>query len=171
MAIYAVKKSRKQQKVEVHALPCKIHHNGAIDATSNWKPARIDDETTAVHFRGRSLRGRVIKLPASYEGIALRALPSSPADNTQGHILKPTEKVISGQRPRLLIPREDDNMDDDEAEEEQQPDVKEMESMATFDDLVIWGHGTAPAAADDPYAKGIQEWLAFAEAVHCSDVS
>jgi hypothetical protein len=70
MAIYAIRKNYKHQKIDAHALPCKIYHNGSVDARKRWKPERSEDGTTLTnHFRGRKLHGRMIKLPENYEGI------------------------------------------------------------------------------------------------------
>jgi len=47
--------------------------------------------------------------------------------------------------------------------------VKLLKEEATFDMITIWGHDRLPAA-DDNFVKGIDEWIAFAEAVwktHC----
>lgn len=44
--------------------------------------------------------------------------------------------------------------------------VKVLEKQATFNEFVVWGHEVLPAA-DDPFVKGVEEWLKFAEAV-CS---
>lgn len=43
-------------------------------------------------------------------------------------------------------------------------EVKVLEQRSTFDEFVVWGHETAPAA-DDPFVKGVEEWLKLAEAV------
>ncbi len=42
--------------------------------------------------------------------------------------------------------------------------VKVLEGNTTFDHLMVWGHEVLPAA-DDPFVKGAEEWIAFAEAV------
>ena len=43
--------------------------------------------------------------------------------------------------------------------------VKILEAVATFDEFAVWGHDQLPAA-DDTFIKGIEEWIAFAEAIH-----
>lgn len=42
--------------------------------------------------------------------------------------------------------------------------VKILESQATFDNFLVWGHEIAPAA-DDTFVKGVDEWIKLAEAV------
>ena len=54
---------------------------------------------------------------------------------------------------------------DDDGEQEPEP-VKILEASAVFDELTIWGHDSIPNA-DDPFIKAIDEWIAFAEAIHC----
>jgi ribonuclease H2 subunit C len=43
--------------------------------------------------------------------------------------------------------------------------IKTLQSIATFNEVIVWGHDMLPAA-DDPFVKGIEEWIAFAEAIH-----
>ena len=40
-----------------------------------------------------------------------------------------------------------------------------MEEFATFEDITVWGHETVPDDAENPYARGIEEWIQFAQAV------
>jgi ribonuclease H2 subunit C len=42
-----------------------------------------------------------------------------------------------------------------------------LETQGTFNDFIVWGHETLPAA-DDTFVKGVEEWLKFAEVVCCS---
>lgn len=42
--------------------------------------------------------------------------------------------------------------------------VKILEEQASFDAVVLWGHESTPDE-NDPYVKGIEEWIAFAETV------
>jgi ribonuclease H2 subunit C len=54
-----------------------------------------------------------------------------------------------------------DTVEDGETEQET---VKVLEAQGTFDDLMVWGHETLPAA-DDTFVKGVEEWVRFAETV------
>lgn len=62
-------------------------------------------------------------------------------------------------------------MDEDieiEDEEEEAPEpVKLLEEVSRFDDIVVWGHDRVPGS-DDPFVKGIEEWISFSEAIHGS---
>lgn len=51
-----------------------------------------------------------------------------------------------------------------DAEDEPEEPVKILEKQGTFDELTVWGHETVPAA-DDPFVKGVEEWMKLAEAV------
>jgi ribonuclease H2 subunit C len=53
--------------------------------------------------------------------------------------------------------------DDEDAEEE--PETKIMEEQSEFEDIMIWGHESLPEEGADPYMKGIEEWIAFADQV------
>jgi ribonuclease H2 subunit C len=43
--------------------------------------------------------------------------------------------------------------------------VKVVESTAQFNEIVVWGHDQIPDK-DDAFVKGVEEWLAFANAIH-----
>lgn len=69
----------------------------------------------------------------------------------KGVVAAPTERVIPSK------PAEND----DSALEEP---IKILEQQSTFDEVVVWGHETMPAS-DDPFVKGVEEWIKLAEAV------
>ena len=64
-----------------------------------------------------------------------------------------------------IVPKETPADDDEDAEET--PEVKIMEEQAEFGDLMVWGHEALPDDMADPYVRGVEEWVAFAEQV-CS---
>ena len=45
-----------------------------------------------------------------------------------------------------------------------QEPVKVLEENGTFEEILVWGHDLPPPA-DDPFVKGVEEWIAFATAV------
>lgn len=60
-----------------------------------------------------------------------------------------------------------DQLDRDGAasQEDDPPEpVNILREEARFDEIIVWGHDSIPAA-DDSFAKGIEEWISFAEAV------
>lgn len=58
-----------------------------------------------------------------------------------------------------------DDSDVEEIDPEATKSIKVLESMSTFDEVVVWGHDQAPAA-DDRFVKGFEEWIGFATAIH-----
>lgn len=67
----AIPRKKHNDKVTVHALPCKLHYNGPVDAAKHFKPETDEHGSPTVYFRGRKLRGRTIELPRGYEGTSL----------------------------------------------------------------------------------------------------
>ena len=39
-----------------------------------------------------------------------------------------------------------------------------LEETGGFDDIMVWGHEALPEG-EDPYVKGLEEWIGFAEKV------
>jgi len=68
----AIKKSEnKTPSCAVNILPCRIQHNGPVNAsTRHWTPEVSDDgKSNTAYFRGRKLNGTVVELPDGYEGM------------------------------------------------------------------------------------------------------
>lgn len=40
-----------------------------------------------------------------------------------------------------------------------------MEEVASFDQVTLWGHDALLDEVDNPYGRGVTEWIAFASAV------
>ena len=53
----------------------------------------------------------------------------------------------------------------EDVEETEHEPVNILEEQATFDSIVVWDHEVVPDESNDPYVKGIEEWVAFAEQV------
>lgn len=69
-----------------------------------------------------------------------------------GVVALPTDRLVPANRNR--------NIENELLEEP----VKILESQATFDNFIVWGH-EIPPAADDTFVKGVDEWIKLAEAV------
>ena len=39
------------------------------------------------------------------------------------------------------------------------------EELAQFDGVMVWDHGVLPDETSDPYLRGVEEWISFAETV------
>jgi ribonuclease H2 subunit C len=96
------------------------------------------DSKTIAYFRGRKLNGKQLKIPKGYRGIV----------------------ILSTDR---ILPKETPAEDDEDAEEV--PEVKVMEEQSEFEDIMVWGHEVLPDDTTDPYMRGVQEWIAFADQV------
>lgn len=138
----AITKADVSDRSSINILPCRINHTGPSKVTKrHWQPRSEANGTETAHFRGRRLRGRVVKIPTKYEGLVLRS-----SDKT---IIEP------------ILPQEED-----EEEEPELPEaIKVVEHVSSFDNITVWGYDHLPAA-DDSFVKGIEEWTAFAEAIH-----
>ncbi len=44
-------------------------------------------------------------------------------------------------------------------------EAKRVEELGTFDEILVWNHDVPWDAAEDAYARGIDEWISFANAV------
>ncbi|KAI9836615.1 MAG: hypothetical protein M1819_001249 [Sarea resinae] len=53
-------------------------------------------------------------------------------------------------------------------EEEDEQDVEEVQILqesGSFSEILVWGHEAEAEDENDPYLKGMQEWISFAETV------
>lgn len=80
-----------------------------------------------------------MKIPAGYKGVVLSA-----SDN--------------------ILPKKTPAKAEMEDEEEEEREVKVMEEQSTFDEIMVWGHETMMDESD-PYVRGLEEWIGFAEQV------
>jgi hypothetical protein len=120
------------------------------------------DGKHSAYFRGRKLQGRSVKLPEGYKGTCRTLSVVHLNLLKQGSILQTTDKVlVLSERDPLSM-----NVDEDDDEEDKPlVETKIVEERATFNEVMIWGHETTADATDDPYTKGMEEWISFAEAV------
>ncbi|KAI4793287.1 hypothetical protein E4T44_12685 [Aureobasidium sp. EXF-8845] len=136
----AIKKSENSTPTcAVNVLPCRIQHNGPVNATTrHWTPqVSADGKSNTAYFRGRKLNGTVVNLPDGYTDTIL-----------------PTTNTTTTTSSDLL----------DEAEEEQDstPETKVLRELATFDKITVYGHEVQPDVQEDVYVKGINEWFGLA---------
>lgn len=52
---------------------------------------------------------------------------------------------------------------------EDQLEVGVMQGKATFDEFMVWNHETLANSTEDPYLRGMEEWISFAGQV-CRDI-
>ncbi|CAG8972193.1 hypothetical protein HYALB_00007335 [Hymenoscyphus albidus] len=144
------KSSSHKGKFTPHLLPCRIHHNGPVNASKRyWDPkttAGVGKESKPTsYFRGRKLHGKTLAIPKGYRGVVLarsdRVLPPKPDGSTI-------------------------NQEDGDMEEEGVSEVKIVEEQAEFGSVVVWGHECLPDEMADAYCRGVEEWIGFAEMIH-----
>ena len=111
------------------------------------------DGRLEAYFRGRKLKGREGKIPEGYTGIVVRK------DDTGKE---------GGEESRKKHGREGEELDgDDDGEEgegEGEGEKEALEEVGSFDKIVLWGHESL-VEGDDPFGRGVEEWIGFAEAV------
>ncbi|KAH8678892.1 ribonuclease H2 non-catalytic subunit-domain-containing protein [Tricladium varicosporioides] len=143
MKMHAIQKSKLHKgKCTPNVLPCRVHHNGPVNASKRyWEPRSTSDGKTIAYFRGRKLHGKQLKVPKGYRGIVLAS----------------TDKIL---------PKESHSSSTEHEDAENEVDIKLLEEQAEFDEIMVWGHEMVPDKTTDPYVRGMEEWLTFAEQIH-----
>ncbi|KAF2180062.1 ribonuclease H1 small subunit, partial [Zopfia rhizophila CBS 207.26] len=167
----AIQQSRKKpQQCTPNLLPARLYHNGPISTSEPyWNPTSSNTSTTTTtttstsddtdsttptaYFRGRRLLGTPLSLPSNYEGAIL-------------HI---TDKDLPSSNPNISANGDDERMDDEEERENQRVEVKVAEKVGTFDEVVVWEHGSLVGGSEDCYVRGLDEWVEFAESMHVEE--
>ncbi|THV84621.1 hypothetical protein D6D29_03011 [Aureobasidium pullulans] len=92
----AIKKSEKSTSCVANVLPCRIQHNGPVNATTrHWTPeSSSDGQTNTAYFRGRKLNGKTVNLPEGYRGMFLRFLSSNLAGRISSYLELNTNRCI-----------------------------------------------------------------------------
>ena len=57
---------------------------------------------------------------------------------------------------------------DRDVEVQNEEEVGALHDKAAFDEVVVWGHESIADSAADPYVRGVEEWISFAEQVSLS---
>ncbi|KAJ2987082.1 hypothetical protein NUW58_g4702 [Xylaria curta] len=137
----------RHEKATINLLPCRIHHDGDVNPSQTfWNPTKTGDNSHTAYLRGRKLHGRSVKLPEGYHGVAVETTDA-----------------------KLEVSREQDPIDEDVETTENpgnQLEVGVMKGRAAFNELMIWGHESTSDSTVDPYVRGMEEWIAFAEEIH-----
>ncbi|KAI5291636.1 hypothetical protein KEM54_002566 [Ascosphaera aggregata] len=147
--MYALqRKETANNTVLANILPCRIHHDGPVDISERyWQPeVNATEGCETAYFRGRRLKSRKVTLPEGYEGI----------------VATKTDKVLRSERRR-----ESYGEDGEKGGDEQEVEPTIITADGTFSEIMVWGHENIPGD-DDPYVRGIQEWIAFSEKIHDS---
>ena len=102
----------------------------------------ITDGKLEAYFRGRKLRGRDVHVPQGYRGVIVKEAGK--------------EKTASQNTEKGYL--------EQEGGEEEQEEVSVLNEVGSFERVVIWNHESM-VDCDDAFVKGLDEWVAFAEAV------
>ncbi|THW45215.1 ribonuclease H1 small subunit [Aureobasidium pullulans] len=149
----AIKKSEKSTSCVANVLPCRIQHNGPVNATTrHWTPeSSSDGQTNTACFRGRKLNGKTVNLPEGYRGA----------------ILQKTNTIL----PPTITPSTSTSLEDEEdaSSSSSTPETKILQEVATFDKIVVWGHEVQPDGQEDVYVRGVSEWIGLATAMNSFD--
>ncbi|KAL8689368.1 MAG: hypothetical protein Q9218_004946 [Villophora microphyllina] len=141
-------------KYTPNLLPCRIHHDGSVNALSRyWEPQNDKDGYPEAYVRGRKLKGRKVKLPEGYRGVIVKDGPKE---------VDPQQQRRNAERLRR---RDEQNVDEDEDGDEEEEELQIMEEVGEFDEVVVWGHERT-VEGDDEVVRGMEEWIRFAEAMH-----
>ncbi|KAI4209776.1 MAG: hypothetical protein LQ351_007306 [Letrouitia transgressa] len=130
-------------KCTPNLLPCRIHQDGLVNASSRyWKPQSAADGTAESYFRGRRLKGKEAQIPEGYRGVVIK----------------------HGKNQKVPLKSNGDLQEDEDVDVSEMEDVGTLEELAEFDSTMLWGHETA-VDLDDAFVKGIEEWISFANSV------
>lgn len=87
-------------------------------------------------------------------------------DGYTGAVLVKTDTLVQpAQSSAPILPPGyymDRDMEDEEIEGSK---AKVLEQVATFSEVAVWGHDSAPSTTVDVYTKAIEEWIEFADTV------
>lgn len=84
-------------------------------------------------------------------------------------MLNPTNGTLPSSKDEVIALQQDENADEEEADDHVTEPVKVLEEKAFFDEVVVWDHETTTDESVNPYGKGVEEWIAFAEKVQSED--
>ncbi|KAF2789555.1 hypothetical protein K505DRAFT_284152 [Melanomma pulvis-pyrius CBS 109.77] len=143
----SLRPSSTSKKCTPNLIPARLNHNGPINDTQRyWAPETSEDGTSHVYLRGRHLHGTSLTLPENYTGAVV-------------HV---TDKPLSQSQTKPQTRTEDE----EEEDEKEEVEVNIIEKVGSFDEVLIWGHGGKVDQSQDLYARGLGEWIGFAECMH-----
>ena len=65
---------------------------------------------------------------------------------------------------KVQSPTKEPESRDIDSDEQEEGKVLALRQLGSFSEVRLWGHESM-AEGDDPFVKGIEEWIGFAEAV------
>ncbi|KPI39003.1 uncharacterized protein AB675_4522 [Cyphellophora attinorum] len=157
----AIQKAKRADSCTANVLPCRIHHNGPTKVTKRyWQVTTEKDGCKTAYFRGRRLKGVAVPVPEGYEGEHEINEADAVQLNRPGLVVKSTEHKAVAPQPTFAAARDSD----DEDEESEEP-PKLLETISEIKEMIVWDHDRQPTS-DDAFLKGVDEFIAFADAIH-----
>ena len=78
-------------------------------------------------------------------------------------VLNKTDRILEHSLSRY---DEESAVDESQGAEDEKPEeITILDEAATFESFTVWGHESLPDEKDNPFSKGVAEWVRFAEAV------
>ncbi|KAF1821544.1 ribonuclease H1 small subunit [Dissoconium aciculare CBS 342.82] len=140
----AINPQSSSRKLIPNLIPCSVKHSGPITIEQrHWNPQETHKPTA--YLRGRKLQGKKVRLPSGY----------------RGYVLEKTTEML---QPEATSADPRESRDEQGEERELQGDVHIMGVKAQFEEVMVWAHEVVPED-DDPYVRGIQDWINLADAV------
>ncbi|TRX90105.1 hypothetical protein FHL15_009024 [Xylaria flabelliformis] len=120
-------------------------------ATVNLLPCRIhhDGDVNPSDQFWNPIKSEAVKLPEGYYGVVVEKTDAKPEAGTRPEFADEDVEVIENPEDQL--------------------EVGAMKGKAAFDELMIWGHESTSDSSMDPYVRGMEEWIAFAEEIHSTN--
>ena len=88
-----------------------------------------------------------------------------------GVVVKTTARSIADQAGQATSESEHGGEEDAEEEpEESDGTMTALDEVATFDEVVVWGHDALPEE-NDPVARGLEEWIGLAATMNAPGVA
>ncbi|KAK7031502.1 ribonuclease H2, subunit C [Favolaschia claudopus] len=151
-------------------------------ADPNLLVRRVTDATTRfiATFRGRTMQGLKVPLPASYSGLVMKSASAAASSAVMGRsaAFKKKNKKLTKGKPRgnnksgrvtrsAMRDEDDENEEDDDfigAEDEER--CRTLMPTAQFDSLVVWHPDIPVDSARDEYLRSLSEWIRLANEIH-----
>ncbi|KAJ7708786.1 ribonuclease H2, subunit C [Mycena rosella] len=132
---------------------------------------RVTEATTRfiATFRGRTMQGLKVELPAGYSGV-LMAGEATAGANKLGALktrVKQAVKAKKAGRATRSATRDDDEADGDETHDpEDQTSARTLMPTAQFSSFVLWHPDIPVDPGRDEYLRSLTEWIRLADEIH-----
>ncbi|KAF9301221.1 hypothetical protein BGZ74_006960 [Mortierella antarctica] len=141
--------------VNSDTVTAEITESTSVTVSTSSSSVPVPPETS---FRGRTLKGTVVKVPQGYSGSIYTAVEEP-------------EPKVSLSSSNNDVEMSIDMGDDDEAYEAMlkgmQEQRKVLKTEGQFSEFTLWGHDQAPTLKNDKLVKAMQ-WIDIANVLHAS---